>query len=455
MKTVYSPRHHGHSGNVELVAGAIVPAYEMPSRAEFVLSRLNEVKLGPVLEPDDHSLATAAKVHDKAYLDFLPTIYDRWTAEGRTGTALPFTWPTRGLRGDKLPEHIDGQLGFYSFDGGCGHVAGTWDAIKSSHDVALTAAGLVNGRRKRRLRALPPTRPSRRPQFHGRLLLHQQRRRRRPMVPRPGREAASRSSMSITTTATARRKSSTAARTLQVINLHADPMQEYPYFLGSADEIGRRCRRGLQHQLPMRWGTSWETWNAALEDACGKLKNYGPDVVVVSLGVDTYEKDPISKFKLKTEDFPKIGARIAKLGLPTLVVMEGGYAVADIGTNAVACSPASRAAKRLCERLGKSPPGFRPLLHRRLKTGSQAPNSAERFQFIVIFQKDGRVAQRESTSFTPKGSQVRSLSRPHPEPLKSFLFSGFSFSLSFRPELPCPFLAHGTAFLRPAMCSGE
>ena len=64
MKTVFSPRHHGHSGNVELVAGAIVPAYEMPSRAEFVLSRLNEVKLGPVLEPDDHSLATAEKVHD-------------------------------------------------------------------------------------------------------------------------------------------------------------------------------------------------------------------------------------------------------------------------------------------------------------------------------------------------------------------------------------------------------
>jgi acetoin utilization deacetylase AcuC-like enzyme len=85
----------------------------------------------------------------------------------------------------------------------------------------------------------------------------------------------------------------------------------------------------------MRWGTSWETWNAALEDGCRKLADYAPDVVIVSLGVDTYEKDPISQFKLKTEDFPKIGARIAKLGLPTLVVMEGGYAVAEIGTNAV------------------------------------------------------------------------------------------------------------------------
>jgi acetoin utilization deacetylase AcuC-like enzyme len=82
-------------------------------------------------------------------------------------------------------------------------------------------------------------------------------------------------------------------------------------------------------------GTPWEKWNEALEDACKKVAAYGPDVVVVSLGVDTFEKDPISQFKLKSVDYPKIGARIAKLGLPTLFVMEGGYAVEEIGINAV------------------------------------------------------------------------------------------------------------------------
>ena len=43
MKTVYSPKHHGHAGNVELVAGAIVPAFEMPSRAEYIRSRVEAV----------------------------------------------------------------------------------------------------------------------------------------------------------------------------------------------------------------------------------------------------------------------------------------------------------------------------------------------------------------------------------------------------------------------------
>jgi acetoin utilization deacetylase AcuC-like enzyme len=57
---------------------------------------------------------------------------------------------------------------------------------------------------------------------------------------------------------------------------------------------------------------------------------------MVSLGVDTFAGDPISRFKLRTDDFPKIGARIAWLGLPSLFVMEGGYAIEPIGRNAVA-----------------------------------------------------------------------------------------------------------------------
>ena len=85
----------------------------------------------------------------------------------------------------------------------------------------------------------------------------------------------------------------------------------------------------------MPFGTGWDAWNASLEDACAKLAAYAPDVVVVSLGVDTFEKDPISQFKLKSADYPKIGHGIAGLSLPTLFVMEGGYAVEALGINAV------------------------------------------------------------------------------------------------------------------------
>ena len=62
---------------------------------------------------------------------------------------------------------------------------------------------------------------------------------------------------------------------------------------------------------------------------------FAPDALVVSLGVDTFQGDPISRFRLETVDYPLIGARIARLGRPTLFVMEGGYAVEAIGVNAV------------------------------------------------------------------------------------------------------------------------
>ena len=62
---------------------------------------------------------------------------------------------------------------------------------------------------------------------------------------------------------------------------------------------------------------------------------FTPDVLVVSLGVDTYEHDPISQFRLGPDDFTRMGVRLAGLGCPTLFVLEGGYAVEDLGVNAV------------------------------------------------------------------------------------------------------------------------
>lgn len=62
---------------------------------------------------------------------------------------------------------------------------------------------------------------------------------------------------------------------------------------------------------------------------------FGADALVVSLGVDTYKGDPISRFRLDTPDYLEIGRRIATLALPTLIVMEGGYAVEAIGVNTV------------------------------------------------------------------------------------------------------------------------
>lgn len=334
MKTVFSPLHAGHVDQLELVAGELVPGFEKPSRARYIHDRVVEVKLGPILSPTAHPLDAAKRVHRADYVDFLPTVWPLWTATGRTTTALPFTWPTRGLRGDARPDAIEALLGYYSFDGGAGFVAGTWEAIKSSYDVALTSVDLIKaGERAAFALCRPPGHHAGAGFMGGYCYLNNAAIAAQAFLDQGAKRVSvldvdyhhGNGTQEIFYT----------RADVQVINLHGDPKTEYPYFLGHADERGAGAGEGYNINYPMPFGTAYDTWGAALDDACQKLAAYAPDVVVVSLGVDTFEKDPISRFKLTTPDYPKIGRRIAALGLPTLFVMEGGYAVEEIGLNAV------------------------------------------------------------------------------------------------------------------------
>jgi acetoin utilization deacetylase AcuC-like enzyme len=334
MKTVYSPLHAGHSGQLELIAGAIVPGFEKPSRAEIIKARIEAEKLGDILAPREYELSSAKRVHRADYVDFLPTVWPMWVESGRSGTAMPFTWPTRGLRGDTRPKTIDALLGFYSFDAGANFVEGTWAAIKSSHDVALTAAALVrDGERAAFALCRPPGHHAGSGFMGGYCYINN------AAVAAQWFRDQGASKVAILDVdyhhGNGTQEIFYERSDVLVVNLHGDPMTEYPFFLGHADERGRGEGEGFNHNYPMSFGTSWDGWSAALDEGCANVTAYAPDILIVSLGVDTFEKDPISHFKLKSEDYPKIGRRIAKLGMPTLFVMEGGYAVEEIGVNAV------------------------------------------------------------------------------------------------------------------------
>jgi acetoin utilization deacetylase AcuC-like enzyme len=314
--------------------GRIVPAFEKPARAEMIRARVAAVGLGPILPPVEHDLATARRVHRPGYIDFLSRVWPLWAAAGRDGSAMASFWPVHGLRGDVAPAELDGLLGFYTMDGGATFVAGTWDAVRASHDTALTAAALVRGGEPAAFALCRP----------------------------PGHHASSRFAGGycfINNAAVAAQwlRDQGAARVsvldidyhhgngtqeifytradVQVVNIHADPMVEYPYFLGHADERGEGEGEGFNLNLPLPHGTGLAEWSRALDIACGAVADHRPEALVVSLGVDTYRGDPISRFLLDTADYPVIGARIRALGLPTLFVMEGGYAVEAIGVNAV------------------------------------------------------------------------------------------------------------------------
>jgi acetoin utilization deacetylase AcuC-like enzyme len=118
-------------------------------------------------------------------------------------------------------------------------------------------------------------------------------------------------------------------------SIHGDPRTEYPFYLGHADETGSGAGLGANLNLPLPRGTDYATWAQALETALAGIAQFGADALVVSLGMDTFEGDPISGFKLTTQDYLRLGERLARAGLPTVFVFEGGYAVDAVGVNAV------------------------------------------------------------------------------------------------------------------------
>ncbi len=54
---------------------------------------------------------------------------------------------------------------------------------------------------------------------------------------------------------------------------------------------------------------------------------------MVSLGVDTYEDDPMCDLSITTEGFRRCGAAVAARGRPLVILQEGGYADDALGAN--------------------------------------------------------------------------------------------------------------------------
>ncbi|MFN8062324.1 MAG: histone deacetylase family protein [Vicinamibacterales bacterium] len=335
MLTVYSDRHRCHHGTSELIDGQLVPCFEMPRRADMVLARVSDVGLGPVVPPAAFGLDPVRRVHDAAFVRFLGDAWAAWSATGRTHDALPLVWPVSGLRMDRVPIGIDGLLGYYSMDAGTPITAGTWDAVAAGADVALTAArAITSGARSAFALCRPPGHHASAAAMGGYCYLNNAAIAAQYLLDHGCARVAildvdyhhGNGTQSIFY----------ERRDVLFASLHADPSVEYPYFLGYADEHGVGSGEGYTHNYPLPHGTAWAAYDAALGDACSTVDAYGPDVLVVSLGVDTFERDPISRFRLTTDDFPRMGERIAALGRPTLFVLEGGYAVEELGVNAVA-----------------------------------------------------------------------------------------------------------------------
>ena len=337
MFTFYNPHHALHQGKLEMFRGELVPCFEVPARADYVLAELQRRQLGEISSPRRFDEAALTTIHSPRYLDFLAHAWDEWVAldpANAVRDALPSVWPARTFRTDVLPANFSARMGLFSFDAGTPLTAGTWVAARAGADCAFAAAEqLAQGARAAFALSRPPGHHAGADFFGGYCFLNNA-----ALAAQHLRDAGfERVAILDIDYHHGNGTQSIFYERADVLftSIHGDPHTEYPFFLGYADETGSGAGRGCNHNLPLPRGTDFVAWSAALKLALQGVARFGAQALVVSLGLDTFEGDPISGFKLRSDDYLRVGEDLAGAGLPTVFVFEGGYAVAEVGVNAV------------------------------------------------------------------------------------------------------------------------
>ena len=324
MRCFFDERQRAHAPALEFFNGGLHPAAECLQRVDAILSAI-----GAVEAPADRGIDPIARVHSIDYLAFLQTAFADWRAAGRDGDAFPYTFPVVGRRPLQL-DRIDARIGQYAFDTATPISAGTWDAAYWGAQSVLAALdALLAGDRCAFAFSRPPGHHAGRDYLGGYSYLN---------------NAAIATEAAL---ATGKRKVAildvdyhhgngtqdifTGRDDVLFASIHADPRMDYPFFWGHADETG-----GNILNLPLPRGTDWAAYTPALAQALDWIERGSPDLLIISYGADTYAGDPISHFNLQTDDYARMARLIASLGLPTLIVMEGGYALDALGANVAA-----------------------------------------------------------------------------------------------------------------------
>ncbi len=357
MISFFSHQHHLHAPEYEFSRGERVACFESPERADFVHAALlaagHEIRT-----PNVDSTAVLQQVHTPRYLAFLESAWAQWLAVdvgNATRQPFPSVWPVRTLRSDLEPQNFTAKLGLYSMDNGSPLVAGTWAAAKAGADAAASAAELIasGSPQKSGEKVAPQAVPqavfcaTRPPGHHagadfmgGYCFLNNAAVAAQTLL-NQGHNHSHNQGFSKVAILDVDYHHGNGTQSIfydradvLFVSIHGDPCSEYPFYLGHADELGEGAGQECNLNLPLLAGSSKQVWFAALATACTKIKAHGSQALVVSLGLDTFADDPISTFALQSSDFVELGEQLKQLGLPTVFILEGGYAAKELGVNA-------------------------------------------------------------------------------------------------------------------------
>ena len=335
MDVVFSEEHKLHDPASFLVRGVISQPAEVPRRAEVLLEAIAGDHR--VSAPGAFAPSSLARAHSADYLEFLANAHARWAALPGSGPEiLPNAFPSRPNA--SRPAHIVGQAGYHMGDGACPIGARTWDAARASANVALTAAQMVrDGKSHAFALCRPPGHHAFRDMAAGFCFLNNVAVAAEHMLDSHGRAAI--------VDFDVHHGNGTQAifwerDDVLFVSIHCDPMNFYPFFWGYAHECGGGRGVGATRNLPLAPGTGDAGFLEAVDAALACVAAFDPGVLLVSVGFDAQENDPLGALKITTGGFGYVGERFGRFAaerdLPAVLVQEGGYLCEELGANLAA-----------------------------------------------------------------------------------------------------------------------
>jgi acetoin utilization deacetylase AcuC-like enzyme len=329
MRRFFAPAQRAHAPVQELHNGGFTAYAEVPARADTILAAIHGAE-----HPADHGEAPIRAVHDAAYLALLKAAPRLWAEAGRPGEAIPYTFPIMHRRPLAL-SRIDALLGAHAFDATTPITPDTWSAAYWSTQSALAAIhAVLGGDRAAFALCRPPGHHAGADYLGGYCHLNHA-----AIAAQAARDAGHARVAVLDIDYHHGNGTQDIFWTRGDVfyaSVHADPATDYPFYWGHAGETGAGDGDAANLNLPLPQGTTAEAFRAAQATALEAIARFGATLLIVSFGADTWEGDPISRFRLTTDAYPLLAADIAALGLPTAIVMEGGYAVDALGRNVAA-----------------------------------------------------------------------------------------------------------------------
>lgn len=331
MEVIFHPDQMRHDPQFFLFRGRLARCHEVPARAEALLAAVRAAGLA-VSEPPPVERALLEAVHAADYLQFLAEGHAAWQALPEAGPEIvPNIHPTPEMlaQGAAAGPAPVARAGWYLADTACAVGAETWRAAAAAAACAAAAARRVlAGARAVYALTRPPGHHAYAARAGGHCYLNNAALAAEALR-RGGVERVAVLDIDV------HHGNGTQGIFWQradvlTVSVHGDPDGLYPWFVGRATERGAGAGEGFNLNLPLPPGSGDEAWLAAIAAGLAAIRRFRAQALVLALGFDAAAEEPLGTLAVGDDGFAHAARAIAGLGLPTVIVQEGGYAVAAL-----------------------------------------------------------------------------------------------------------------------------